>query len=382
VSEKSTRTDLESRQFPQWNDITPPFIRISFGGAVWPWGNWPRPVQCEQGGFPKGRFLFMSVYEPVIAVMRKHQCTCSPEQFHAAVNVTFHEFEAEVYDREHKDMWDSVPKQVELLVGDWLAKCPQVPESLNVLDIGCGTGLASDSVLKSSVGRRVRSIDLLDTSKSMLRRVSERAASWPVPVRQFEGLLQILPAGQTYDVIVTSSVLHHVPDLASFLRTVGSMQRPGGVFLHVQDPNGDYMNDPELKRRMAEVAPKLPAWAQRLHPRRILGRVRREITGSQGSDFISKTIQALVSQGLIKEPLTVAELFAITEIHICDGSGISLRQLRGLLPDYDLLGQRSYGFFGQLPSRLPSRYVAREEQLIAAGVLNGFHIGAIWMVCR
>ena len=61
MSEKSTRNDLESRQFPQWNDITPPFIRISFGGAAWPWGNRPRPVQCEQGGFPKGRFLFMSL---------------------------------------------------------------------------------------------------------------------------------------------------------------------------------------------------------------------------------------------------------------------------------------------------------------------------------
>ena len=324
----------------------------------------------------------MSVYEPVIAVMRKHQCTCSPEQFHAAVNVTFHEFEAEVYDQEHRDMWDSVPKQVELLVGDWLAKYPQMPESLNVLDIGCGTGLASDSLLKSRVGAKVRSIDLLDTSHSMLRRASERAESWPVPVRQFEGLLDSLPAGQHYDVIVTSSVLHHVPDLAGFFRTVRSMQQPGGVFLHVQDPNGDSMNDPELKRRMGEVAPKLPAWAQRLHPRRILGRLQREIAGRQGLDYISKTNRALISQGLIKEPLTVTELFAITDIHVHDGSGISIRQLRGLLPDYEMLGQRSYGFFGQLPYSLPKRFEVREDELIAAGALNGVHIGAIWMVCR
>src|SRR5271166_2354721 len=126
----------------------------------------------------------MSIYEPVIAVMRKHQSTGSPEQFHAAVNVTFHEFEAEVYDQEHRDMWVSVPKQVELLVGDWLAKCPQPPESLHLLDIGCGTGLASDSLLKSRVGPKVRSIDLLDTSRAMLRRAAERAAGWPVPVRQ------------------------------------------------------------------------------------------------------------------------------------------------------------------------------------------------------
>ena len=324
----------------------------------------------------------MSVYDPVIAVMRKHQCTCSPEQFHAAVNVTFHEFEAEVYDQGHKDMWESVPKQVDLLVGDWLAKCPHGPETLNVLDIGCGTGLASDSLLKSRVGSTVRSIDLLDTSRSMLRRASERAANWNIPVRQFEGLLDSLPADQPYDVIVTSSVLHHVPDLAGFFRTVRSMQRPGGVFLHVQDPNGDYMNDPELKRRTAEVAPKLPAWAQRLHPRRILGRLQRELTGQQAQDYISKTNRALISQGLIQEPLTVTELFAITDIHVLDGSGISIKQLHGLLPDYELLGQRAYGFFGQLPYGLPKRFRVREDELIAAGALNGIHIGAVWMVCR
>jgi len=324
----------------------------------------------------------MNVYEPVIAVMQKHRTTCSPEQFHAAVNVTFHEFEAEVYDQEHQDMWESVPKQVELLVSDWLAKCPRAPDSLRALDIGCGTGLASDSLLKSRVGSKVRSINLLDTSRTMLRRAAERAATWPVPVRQFEGLLDSLPAGEPYDIIVTSSVLHHVPDLTGFFQTVRSMQRPGGVFLHVQDPNGDYLSDPELNRRKAEVTPKAPDWVQRLHPRRILGRVQREITGHQGEDYISKTNRALISQGVIKEPLTVAELFAITDIHANEGSGISIKELRDLLPDYELLGQRSYGFFGQLPYGLPKRFAVREDELIAAGALNGFHIGAIWRLSR
>ncbi len=215
----------------------------------------------------------------------------------------------------------------------------------------------------------------------MLRRALERAEKLAVPVRQFEGLLESLPAVQQYDVIVTSSVLHHVPDLAGFFRAVRSMQRPGGIFLHVQDPNGDYMNDPELKRRMTEVAPKLPEWAQRLHPRRVLARVQREISGQQGQDYIAKANRALINQGLIKEPLTVAELYAITDIHVHDGAGISMRELRGLVPDYELLGQRSYGFFGQLSYGLPKRFRVREDELIAAGALNGVHIGAIWRVC-
>ena len=126
---------------------------------------------------------------------------------------------------------------------------------------------------------------------------------------------------------------------------------------------------------MAEVAPKLPEWVQRLHPRRILGRVRREILGQQDMDYISKTSQALIRQGLIREPLTVKELFAITDIHVHDGSGISVGNLRDLAPDYELLGLRSYGFFGQLPYGLPEKYRISEHELIAAGALNGVHVG-------
>jgi SAM-dependent methyltransferase len=246
--------------------------------------------------------------------------------------------------------------------------------------MGCGTGLAADSVLKSPIGPMVRSIDLLDTSNAMLRRAQERAGKWAVKVRQFHGLLDDLPADQQYDMIVTSSVLHHVPDLGGLFRKVRSLQRIGGVFLHVQDPNGDCLNDPELKRRTAEAAHKFPEWARRLHPRRVLGRLQREITGRQGQDYISKANRSLIGQGLIKQPLTVAELFSITDIHVCDGAGISIRKLRALLPEYDLLSQRSYGFFGQLPYSLPKRFRILEDELIAARASNGFHIGAIWML--
>jgi len=67
----------------------------------------------------------------------------------------------------------------------------------------------------------------------------------------------------------------------------------------------------------------------------------------------------------------VKELFAITHIHVHDGLGISIRELGALLPNHELPGQRSYGFFGQLPYGPPKRFRVREVELVAAGVLNG-----------
>jgi hypothetical protein len=214
----------------------------------------------------------------------------------------------------------------------------------------------------------------------MLERACKRAESWKVPVNRLEGVVESLVGrGRTYEVIVTCSVLHHVPDLGAFLRAVRCIQAPGGVFLHLQDPNGDYLSDPECKRRMAQVEDqKVPAWLDRLRPARVLGRLYRELTGKQGEDYISKTNRDLLAKGVIQSPLTVEELFTITDIHVHDEHGISITEIRKLLPDFELISQRSYAFFGQLASNLAPDLRTTEQELIDRRAQNGFHVSAAW----
>jgi 2-polyprenyl-3-methyl-5-hydroxy-6-metoxy-1,4-benzoquinol methylase len=316
----------------------------------------------------------------IAEIMRRHGALSTAEEFHAAVNVTFHKYESEQYDTLHADMWESLPEQMQLLVQDVLNAAPKFPEQIRLLDIGCGTGLATDCFMRTPLGPRVRTVDLIDTSASMLRRAAARAKTWDIPVQQREGIVESIPGEGMYDAIITCSVLHHVPDLPSFMRAVRRLQASGGVFIHLQDPNGDFMNDPQLRQRTAQASTHLPEWVQRLAPRRILGRLYRELTGTQGKDYVSKTNRELVENGIIQEPLTVAELFAITDIHVHDDQGISIRDLSALLPDYDLIRQRSYGFFGRLWSTLPPDLKRIEERLIAENALNGGHVAAAWML--
>jgi len=312
-------------------------------------------------------------------IMDRRGARCGLEEFHQSVNVFFHNFESEVYDREHQDMWRSLPRQFDLLVGDWLQSSTPPPSEIHLLDIGCGTGLASDCLLKTPIGPRIRSIDLLDTSPSMLQRAAERSASWGVPVQRHLGLLNALPPGRRYHLIVTCSVLHHVPDLPEFLAAVSALQSPGGAFLHLQDPNGDFLEDAELRRRMAAVSPSpLLERLNRFTPRRIFGRLYREITGKQGQDYVSKTNRALLEHGVVTEPLSVHEIFCITDIHVQDGQGVSIPRMEPWLPGYSCLSHRSYAFFGILASALPKRRRPMEEDLIARRAANGLHIGAVW----
>jgi SAM-dependent methyltransferase len=319
----------------------------------------------------------MDALAPLSGIMQRHGVRCSPEEFHAAVNVAFHQNESEVYDELHQDMWESLPRQFTLLAADCAAAGLPSSEPIRMLDIGCGTGLASDCILKSALGARVRSVVLLDTSSAMLQRAGARASGWGVTVTIHEGTLDQSPP-QKYDLIVTCSVLHHVPDVPAFLADVAARLAPGGVFLHLQDPNGEALGKATLTDRMKRIPSPPPEWVGRLTPSRILNRLRRELTGKQGQDYISKTNRELLRMSIVTTPLSVPELFSITDIHVQDGEGISIGKMTQWMNSWELISTRSYGYFGQLASTLPPSLQREEAELSAQRDSNGMYVSAAW----
>jgi 2-polyprenyl-3-methyl-5-hydroxy-6-metoxy-1,4-benzoquinol methylase len=316
---------------------------------------------------------------PIKKIMDRHGAHCSPEEFHQAVNISFHNFDAEVYDQEHSNMWESLPREFDRLVTDCIA-VSNIGDDLRLLDIGCGTGLASDCLLRTELGTRIKSIDLLDTSPAMLKQVAERAKRWNVPVSIIEGLIDAVPKGKKYSLIVTCSVLHHIPDVPDFLRTIRTLQSDGGMYLHLQDPNGDYSTDPEYLQRVARVETRkiLSGSISRFTPKRLLGRICRELSGKQHHSYCDKTNRALLESGVIQSPLSVAEIYSITDIHVADGAGISIQKMKYWMQGYELISARSYAFFGKLWSDLCPNFRKLEEELAEKNALNGMHLGAAW----
>lgn len=249
-----------------------------------------------------------------------------------------------------------------------------------MLDIGCGTGLATDLLLRSALGARVAEVDLVDTSAVMLAKAQARRQQWGKPGEAIEGLVTSLAGRKPYNLIITCSVLHHVPDLPEFLRAVAGLQDglDQALFIHLQDPNGDFFDDPHLAERSALVSSsKPPDWLARLTPSRVLGRLMREMKSEQGQDYLSKANRELVKNGVVTNPLSVDEIFAITDIHVRDG-GISIQRMKAWLPDYELAAHRSYGFFGVLRSHLQPRFQDQEDQWVREAALNGGHVAAAW----
>ena len=325
----------------------------------------------------------------ILPLMHAKGVSLSPREFHHMVNVTFHRFESAHYDQLHQEMWNDLPAQFELLCQDLIQKGEDLPEKLRVLDVGCGTGLSSQLLLGTCLGKRIHQIDLLDTSSEMLAKCAERAARWGVTNRQIHGTVETINDA-SYDLVLTCSVLHHIPDLQTFLRQIRKIQSPRGIFIHFQDPNGDYLADPDLLRRSRALelaTKKSKGWRAKVNlPLRLLRRLLRLASPQQSSprkNYIDQINEALLSSNTIKTPLTDAELWSVTDIHennlpFSTGKGISIPALKGFLPDYALVSARSYSFFGKMGSTLPPAMKAEELKLIRQRAMTGKHISAVW----
>ncbi|MBF0613645.1 MAG: bifunctional 2-polyprenyl-6-hydroxyphenol methylase/3-demethylubiquinol 3-O-methyltransferase UbiG [Magnetococcales bacterium] len=100
-------------------------------------------------------------------------------------------------------------------------------EGLEVLDIGCGGGILSESI--DGLGARVTAIDRSETIIGVARAHQKESGSQVnYRVQSLAELAQERPAG--FDVVMAMEVLEHVPDVPTFLIECATLLKPGGLF--------------------------------------------------------------------------------------------------------------------------------------------------------
>jgi 2-polyprenyl-3-methyl-5-hydroxy-6-metoxy-1,4-benzoquinol methylase len=321
-------------------------------------------------------------YQSLLPLINKVKSNLSPEEFHSVINVIFHNYEASSYDSMHADMKNSLQEQIDLLVSDYL-KDNTALDSIKMLDIGCGTGMSTELILKSEIGLKVKEVTLLDTSPKMLEIAEEKAKKWGINYSVLNGDIKLVTG--KYDLIIVCSVLHHIPLIQPFIKNIDKLLNIGGVFIHLQDPNGDYLNAQVQKNRVKEfknnqnidstfTVKKLFPKSLKKYISRILGR----------KTYIDLINDELLIRKVIKKRLTADEIWSVTDIHVetkdsTDNKGISFDSLRTKLPNYKIVSRRSYGFFGPLKSDLDNDFAKREQELIDIKNITGRNLSCLWM---
>jgi ubiquinone/menaquinone biosynthesis C-methylase UbiE len=321
-------------------------------------------------------------YLSLLPLIREKSNICDPEKFQSLINVIFHDYEARDYDRLHSEMWQNLPQQFKFISADISSFFTEKNDGLKLLDIGCGTALATDLLLKTQIGSHINQVHLLDTSIAMLDEAKKRAKTWGKEFRLIEGDISLIKQ-RNYDIILISSVLHHIPDLSTFLHNVAQAQNPGGILITIHDPCSEALQSPIYRQRVTAYnnhIRSLPFKKQSIY-KRITIRLRNLFNVP---DYIDRINNKLLAEKIIKIPLTENELWSITDIHVeglpySTGKGIDKSTLINALSNYSLASYRTYAFFGVLGSHLNNPFRKTEEELSLQKDMYGRNFCSAWI---
>jgi ubiquinone/menaquinone biosynthesis C-methylase UbiE len=147
------------------------------------------------------------------------------------------------FDRQAPE-WDANPARVALAraVADEIRKAVPFRPGMAALDFGAGTGLVSLALLPD-----LASITAVDTSADMLRVLNDKLKANGISnVRTLltDGAAPLPQAG--FDLVVSSMVLHHLPDVPAAIGQMRDALRPGGwiALADLETEDGSFHSDP------------------------------------------------------------------------------------------------------------------------------------------
>lgn len=153
---------------------------------------------------------------------------------------------------------DNLEYRAPQILEDALRRCLGPVSGLDVLDAGCGTGLAAP-VLRP-LATRLEGVDL---SPAMIDKARERGLYDSLEVGELAAAMTARPS--QFDLVVAADVLVYLGDLAPVMAAAHSALRPRGTFAFTVERTEDsssyllgakqrYAHSPDYIRRQAETA--------------------------------------------------------------------------------------------------------------------------------
>ena len=148
------------------------------------------------------------------------------------------------YDVYYTDKNLSVPQFVHQRADEVIGTFAAYRTNGRLLDVGCGAGVLLQAAMRAKWD--AEGLEVSPPAVAFLR-----SAGCKVKCGYLESVGY--PAG-SFDVVVASGVLEHIPNVERFTREIGRVLRPGGLF-YATTPNGDGISARLLGIKWSVVAP-------------------------------------------------------------------------------------------------------------------------------
>ncbi len=97
----------------------------------------------------------------------------------------------------------------------------KLDENMNILDFGCGTGLLIFPLIE-----KVGAVHGIDLSPNMLDILKEKGKDYKNLTTELTGIFEIT---STFDLIMSSMVMHHIEDITKLAKKLYDSLNPNGV---------------------------------------------------------------------------------------------------------------------------------------------------------
>lgn len=291
------------------------------------------------------------------------------------VNRLFHATEAKLYDGSHPEIHDQLPQVWQDLLSQVV-----VPAGVqwSTLDFGAGTGFATAQALKLLPKGTIANSVCVDLSPEMLAHCRARVSPL-MPHAQFR---EALPTEGTFNLLLTNSVLHHLPDVDAQLSQIEPLLAPDAWWVLGHEPSSRFYRNTELRTHF-DTYMRQHRWQRFLRPSLYLEHLRNLFAG----DPRRAAARASVTAGLFQrepDPDTIDRLVDFGVAHSLEeveaGRGLDVRELeRRFAGRWTLVAVRSYSFMGSLfEGRLPPAWQKRCHELARRFPEDGANFCAVW----
>ncbi|MBN2021480.1 MAG: class I SAM-dependent methyltransferase [Pirellulales bacterium] len=311
-------------------------------------------------------------YEPQIPIAEL------VEQF----NRFYHASAARHYDKRHPETRDGLLATWREMLTVGLASFERRP--LRVLDFGCGTGFEAIRLLENGGDSRIEELVCYDLSPEMLSICRDRLARFSCPIRIVSDREALSASGGRFDVLLTNSLLHHLPDPLDTIQRLGSVMSDCAVWLAGHEPSSRFLRNPECRDVLTRFQNQ---WRYRKYlSLRAYVSYAKEIL-LQGASPAKKAALEAEQRGLVRRKPPARVVARLVDCHVPNsreevemGRGFDVSEMADRLAgQWQLAWSRTYNFMGYLSENmLPAAWLRRCRELERRFPHDGSTFCAVW----
>lgn len=299
------------------------------------------------------------------------------DQLVVEMNRIFHRFEADIYDNKHPEISEQLPsiwKEMSKKVTEYFGS-----KALRILDFGCGTGFEAQQLLQSIPVSSVAALTCYDPSAEMLERCCTKIAPLYHKAVFCSSLEEVLASNEPHTLLLTNSVLHHLPDVASTIGNLLPFLSPDAMWLAGHEPSLHFYKN-------GECVANLEAYLKERRTSSLYSRLIKRIFYRKSNLYI-KIAQEVVRAGLFKRQPSALVIDRIVDFHVAHsikeisiGRGFDFSVLQQDFQDsWKLAWIKTYAFMGPFyEGDLKGRWAASCQELARRFPQDGANFCMIW----